>query len=199
MLLKVGYRRCCVVIPVVTTGTGRRGLSRAECWRLNALCGSNPKSCSPGHMSAIIEPARDPGLTDIDTVADLDLTPPVRESRHGKGTAILRANGCEAMFTNLSYTYPLKILSPQASSSLPVGIAYIISYGGGLVSGDRIDLDIDVGEGAYLVLLTQVGTRTFEHCLIGTNLSESWHRRAQLKCLKAVLYTTPVQPPSPPP
>lgn len=113
--------------------------------------------------------SKDPERRPAAAARPLDPSPPARESRHGKGTAILRANGSEAMFTNLSYTYPLKILSPQASSSIPVGIAYVVSYGGGLVSGDRIDLEVDVGEGAYFVLLTQVNTSALSNqnaCLI---------------------------------
>ena len=77
---------------------------------------------------------------------------------HGQGKAILHAFGKETRFSELSYTYPLKLLSPRLPSNgtHPVSIAYILSYGGGLVPGDRIDLEVEVGPGAALVLLTQV-------------------------------------------
>lgn len=75
---------------------------------------------------------------------------------HGKGKAALHAFGKEASFSELSYTYPLKLLSPRLpSNGNPVSILYILSYGGGLVPGDKIDLEIDVGAGASLLLLTQ--------------------------------------------
>ncbi|KAF8575511.1 UreD-domain-containing protein [Ramaria rubella] len=86
------------------------------------------------------------------------------ERVHGKGRAVLRAFGNETSFSELSYTYPLKLLSPRLPSSgtHPVSIAYILSYGGGLVPGDRMDLDVDIGAGAALVLLTQGSTKVFK-------------------------------------
>jgi urease accessory protein len=65
----------------------------------------------------------------------------------------------EAVFSELSYRYPLKLLSPRtnpAPNCVPIAIAYILSYGGGLVSGDQIELDVDVGSNSALMLLTQV-------------------------------------------
>jgi urease accessory protein UreH len=85
-------------------------------------------------------------------------------SRHGKGRAIVLVSGREASFSELSYAYPLKLLSPgtiSSSSAVPTAIAYILSYGGGLVSGDRIELGVDVRGGAALLLLTQVSINAF--------------------------------------
>lgn len=79
-----------------------------------------------------------------------------RQAAHGKGRAVLQASGTEAFFSELSYQYPLKLLSPGTNSEIPLAIAYILSYGGGLVSGDRIELDVDVGSHSMLMLLTQV-------------------------------------------
>lgn len=82
---------------------------------------------------------------------------PTRAAAHGKGRAVLEASGDEAIFSSLSYRYPLKLLSPQTiGSNVPLAIAYMLSYGGGLVSGDKIDLDVNVGEKCALMLLTQV-------------------------------------------
>lgn len=88
---------------------------------------------------------------------------PSRAAAHGQGRAVLQAlSESEAVFSALSYRYPLKLLSPRTHSggSLPVGIAYMLSYGGGLVGGDRIELEVDVGEDAALMLLTQVCLNT---------------------------------------
>lgn len=75
---------------------------------------------------------------------------------YGKGKAVLHAFGKETSFSELSYTYPLKLLSPKLpSDGNPVSIVYILSYGGGLVPGDMLDLEIEVGAGASLMLLTQ--------------------------------------------
>ncbi|KDQ12931.1 hypothetical protein BOTBODRAFT_34072 [Botryobasidium botryosum FD-172 SS1] len=80
----------------------------------------------------------------------------------GKGRAVLRKSGNEASFSELSYSYPLKLLSPQGASDAPVAIAYMMSYGGGLVSGDQVELDVDVGAGTSLLLLTQGSTKVFK-------------------------------------
>jgi len=58
-------------------------------------------------------------------------------------------------FPHLSYTYPLKLLSPT-SPEHPVAIVYVLSYGGGLVGGDEVGLEVAVREGASLMLLSQV-------------------------------------------
>jgi urease accessory protein len=84
---------------------------------------------------------------------------PARAAAHGKGRAVLMSCADEAVFSQLSYRYPLKMLSPQTHSTpngVPIGIAYVLSYGGGLVSGDKIDLEVEVGSNSALMLLTQV-------------------------------------------
>lgn len=73
----------------------------------------------------------------------------------GSGHIVLDLHGNQAVFSSLSYRYPLKILSPRIHEPT-VAIAYVLTYGGGLVSGDRIHLRVDVASGASLLLLTQV-------------------------------------------
>ncbi|KAG8905561.1 hypothetical protein FRB99_008666 [Tulasnella sp. 403] len=84
---------------------------------------------------------------------------PRRRSIHGSGRAVLQALGRDAVFSELSYTYPLKLVSPKIDAQNPVAIAYILSYGGGLISGDQIDITFEIGSGAVLQLLTQVNLR----------------------------------------
>lgn len=73
----------------------------------------------------------------------------------GSGRIVLRKHGTEAAFSELSYVYPLKLLSPRLSPENASAV-YVVSYGGGLVGGDRIQLSVVVDEGAALVILTQV-------------------------------------------
>ncbi|THH06939.1 hypothetical protein EW145_g3733 [Phellinidium pouzarii] len=80
----------------------------------------------------------------------------------GFGRISLALHGCQAIFSELSYRYPLKLLSPRVSEP-SVAIAYVLTYGGGLVSGDRIDLHVKVASGAALLLLTQGSTKVFKH------------------------------------
>ncbi|KAG9098880.1 hypothetical protein FRC06_005873 [Ceratobasidium sp. 370] len=94
----------------------------------------------------------------------MSLPVPHRKAQRGTGKAHVHTFGGQAHFSELSYTYPLKLLSPDISShgEIPTGIAYVLSYGGGLVSGDRIDLSVQVEEGAGLVFLTQGSTKVFK-------------------------------------
>ncbi|KAJ2595438.1 hypothetical protein GGH99_006085 [Coemansia sp. RSA 1285] len=71
--------------------------------------------------------------------------------------------------------YPLKIISPQAvpnantdghernGGNLHPAVNYILSYGGGIVHGDRIHINVQVGRGCALLVLTQGSTKVFRH------------------------------------
>ena len=67
----------------------------------------------------------------------------------------------------LSYQYPLKLVSPAAqhlsdASSRLVQTVYLLTYGGGLVAGDVIDLHVMLEPDTRLVLLTQGSTKLFK-------------------------------------
>ena len=108
-------------------------------------------------------------------------------SFNGEGLAVLRRAQQAAVFTHLSFTFPLKLICPStssrnatldlntrdaavagetetndASAAKAVSALYIVGYGGGLVSGDSVDLDVDVGSGCTLVVLTQGSTKVFK-------------------------------------
>ncbi|KAF8414700.1 hypothetical protein L210DRAFT_3590865 [Boletus edulis BED1] len=55
------------------------------------------------------------------------------------------SHGPSVVFTELSATYPLKLLSPKLAQDA-VAIVYVLSYGG----------DVNVKDGCKLVLLSQV-------------------------------------------
>lgn len=59
------------------------------------------------------------------------------------------------VFSELSCTYPLKLLSPKTAQDR-LAIVYMLTYGGGLVGGDSISLFVDIGPGSTLILLSQV-------------------------------------------
>ncbi|KAJ7092597.1 UreD-domain-containing protein [Mycena epipterygia] len=77
----------------------------------------------------------------------------------GRGRICVALHGSDAVFSELSSTYPLKLLSPRMHGA---GLVYMITYGGGLVSGDDVHLSVDVGSGAVLVLLSQGSTKVFK-------------------------------------
>jgi len=66
-------------------------------------------------------------------------------------------------FTQLSCTYPLKLLSPKSKEDA-VAIVYVLSYGGGLVGGDEVELEVGVREGASLMMLSQVQPLSYLRC-----------------------------------
>ncbi|KAK0526173.1 hypothetical protein OC835_005385 [Tilletia horrida] len=86
-----------------------------------------------------------------------------------------------AIFSHLEYAFPLKLLHARTSShnasaqihnrnknkgkdtkSNGVAALYIVSYGGGLVSGDDVSLDLDIGPRCTLLTLTQGSTKVFK-------------------------------------
>ncbi len=99
-------------------------------------CSSTPMTLQTGNASHLADSAR-----------------PRKDA--GNGHIQLDLHGQEAVFSKLSYQYPLKLLSPRISEP-GVAIAYVLTYGGGLVSGDNINLNIHVSSGTSLVMLTQV-------------------------------------------
>lgn len=85
-------------------------------------------------------------------------------------------------FTSIYASFPLKLLHPRGSSqdasvrvaklreltaasanaAKAVAALYVVGYGGGLVSGDSVSLDVDVGHHCTLLMLTQGSTKVFK-------------------------------------
>lgn len=87
-------------------------------------------------------------------------------SSPGAGQLFLSASGnSQAQFTHLSGTYPLKLLAPTPLPSQPsnLRVCYMLAYGGGLVAGDTISLQVHIGTGSRLILLTQGSTKVFKN------------------------------------
>ena len=71
------------------------------------------------------------------------------------------------VLTALTYQYPLKLIAPDPHRSPnqgqdPVTIVFLLTYGGGLVGGDKINLRIHLREHTRLALLTQGSTKIFK-------------------------------------
>jgi len=74
----------------------------------------------------------------------------------------------------LSYQYPLKLVAPDADAlprpddgeiqDLPrlIHTVFLLTYGGGIVAGDTIDLEIRLASKTRLILLTQGSTKIFK-------------------------------------
>ncbi|RKL43412.1 hypothetical protein BFJ72_g4236 [Fusarium proliferatum] len=68
----------------------------------------------------------------------------------------------ESGLETMTYQYPLKLISPAPSSSQPSTLVFLLSYGGGLVAGDGVNLTIHVKPQAKLSIATQGHTKIFK-------------------------------------
>lgn len=80
------------------------------------------------------------------------------------GTGELEVHGfCgSSSISSLSCTYPLKLVSPPSRTTDHAVLVFMMSYGGGLVAGDRVDLNIGVRPKSRLALLTQGSTKVYK-------------------------------------
>jgi hypothetical protein len=106
----------------------------------------------------------------------------IRRIAAGGGRITLAVHGTKAVFEDLSAAYPLKLLSPRIHEER-VGVVYLMSYGGGLVGGDRVELEVLLKANSCLLVLSQVG-------FLISSFDESSKpdiflpRRVLLKCLR---------------
>lgn len=63
---------------------------------------------------------------------------------------------------SISYQYPLKLISPSLKADQKSVLVFLLSYGGGLVGGDRVNLLIDVRPSSRLSIVTQGHTKVFK-------------------------------------
>ncbi|KAJ3290966.1 Cytoskeleton associated protein 5 [Rhizoclosmatium sp. JEL0117] len=71
-----------------------------------------------------------------------------------------RINVCGEQLRELSFSYPLRLMSPSSRSKHRD--VYMLSHGGGLVGGDEVKLQVVVEGGGSLSLLTQGSTKVFK-------------------------------------
>ncbi|KAF7550918.1 hypothetical protein G7046_g7867 [Stylonectria norvegica] len=88
---------------------------------------------------------------------------PISSSSPGDGEIIVKVlpaggSGLES----ISYQYPLKLISPSPSANNISVLVFLLSYGGGLVGGDSVNLSIHVKPKAKLSLVTQGHTKVFK-------------------------------------
>lgn len=86
---------------------------------------------------------------------------PASEGTAAPGTGVLEfAEVCgETVLTRAFATSPLKVLNPRHAGRS--AWAYLATYGGGLVGGDRISVRLDVRQGAAALVTTQASTKVY--------------------------------------
>lgn len=101
----------------------------------------------------------------------------------GRGAlAVARGPRGRSVVTRAYATSPLRLLMPRNHGT--AAWVYTSSYGGGLVDGDRVALDVEIGAGAAAFLSTQASTKVYRS---PQGTSAELHARVQTEGLLAVI------------
>ena len=117
--------------------------------------------------------------------------PPPTPPGHG----LIHLTSSPAQFRTLTYAYPLKLISPDPLTYLTrtIHTLFLLTYGGGLVAGDTITLDLVLDPQTHLILLTQGSTKIFKTPRV--ELASGQSMTARIGAGAALLYLPdPVQP-----
>lgn len=91
---------------------------------------------------------------------------PITTSLPGRGIIELaHLTERTSVLRTVTYQYPLKLISPAASvasDGVHVQTIYLLTYGGGLVAGDTINVSISLASSTRLIMLTQGSTKIFK-------------------------------------
>ncbi|KAI1411923.1 UreD-domain-containing protein [Hypoxylon sp. FL1857] len=87
---------------------------------------------------------------------------PKSSSLAGEGRIVVKflPNNVSAL-ESMTYQYPLKLISPATTTEQGSILVFLLSYGGGLVGGDQINLSIEIQPKARLSIVTQGHTKIF--------------------------------------
>ena len=99
--------------------------------------------------------------------SELPVVPPAAKSspapdawRSGRGTIVARFARGRTLLLTARAESPLRFLRPTFPGTTSATIC-LVTFGGGLVGGDEVELDIEVERGATLVVFTQSSTKVF--------------------------------------
>jgi len=88
------------------------------------------------------------------------LEPAVRVGRDGALRLAFERRGTSTVLTACRSTLPLQVLAPVALED-PAAIVSMLNPTGGVLGGDRLTVDIDVGAGAHACLTTPSATKIY--------------------------------------
>jgi len=80
---------------------------------------------------------------------------------HGQIVCHVSSSTTKPSFSTFRASYPIKLLTPKVHSPYLAAV-YIITYGGGLVSGDSVSLSVETHPNVNLMLLTQGSTKVYK-------------------------------------
>ncbi len=92
-------------------------------------------------------------------LAASDVVGPTRQRAPGSGVLCFDKIRAKTVLTRAVASSPLRFLQPRNSGS--AAWVYAATYGGGLVGGDTIDIDIAIQAGAHAFVSTQASTKIY--------------------------------------
>jgi urease accessory protein len=92
---------------------------------------------------------------------EIDEIAPVSTTTRAAGSGSVRVArvGTRSVVTHAFASSPLRLLTPRNHGN--GAWIYLSTYGGGLVDRDALDVDLEVGEGATVLLATQAATKVY--------------------------------------
>ncbi len=95
----------------------------------------------------------------------MSAAPPPKSSppldwRSGRGALVARSVQGRTILATARAESPLKFVRPTFPGTSCAAVC-LVTFGGGLVGGDAVDLDVEVESGATLVVFTQSSTKVF--------------------------------------
>jgi urease accessory protein len=88
---------------------------------------------------------------------------PKSSSAPGEGHLVVQLlpKGISGLET-ITFQYPLKLISPSPTAAQKSILVFLLTYGGGLVGGDQVQLQITIQPKAKLCIVTQGHTKVFK-------------------------------------
>ena len=95
-----------------------------------------------------------------------------------RGALEVSRSGGRASATRLFHAYPLRLICPrragvERASGADCVWCYQVSFGGGLVAGDRAGASVDVADGCACVLATQGTNKVYKHVVARRDASDA--------------------------
>jgi urease accessory protein len=81
----------------------------------------------------------------------------------GQAVIAVKPAAAGSRISKLSSAYPVKLISPLSSHDRRAVLVFILSYGGGMVPGDQVNISVNVDPGCRLGLLTQGSTKLYKN------------------------------------
>lgn len=83
-----------------------------------------------------------------------------RVGRDGRLALAFERRGARTILARCGYTLPLQVLAPMALDD-PAAVVSILNPTGGLMGGDTLQIEVDVGPGAHACLTTPSATKVY--------------------------------------